>query len=106
MRAALARLEPVLLFALLPVGVVITMFVVGLGTGPLAHDFRNELYPQAKDILSGDNPYPEAIWPPFAAVVVMPRREKDWRIFSKARFRRIRTASSVAPASAERAAKD
>ena len=72
MRAALGRLAPVLLCALLPVGVVITMFVVGLGTGPLAHDFRNELYPQAKDILSGDNPYPEAIWPPFAAVVVMP----------------------------------
>ena len=48
------------------------MFVVGLVTGPLAHDFKNELYPQAEDLLAGRNPWPEAIWPPMAAVVAMP----------------------------------
>jgi Glycosyltransferase family 87 len=70
--AALKRALPVVLFLVLPVAVVITMFVVGVVTGPLAHDFKNELYPQAKDILAGDNPYPEAIWPPLATVVAMP----------------------------------
>ena len=42
----------------LPVAVVTTMFVVGLVTGPLAHDFKNELYPQAEDLLAGRNPWP------------------------------------------------
>ena len=40
------------------------MFVVGLVSGPLAHDFQNELYPQAKELLAGGTHDPEAIWPP------------------------------------------
>ncbi len=72
MRAALRHLAPVALFVALPVAVVTTMFVVGLVTGPLAHDFKNELYPQAEDLLAGRNPWPEAIWPPMAALVAMP----------------------------------
>ena len=69
---AAERLVPVALFALLPAAVVAGMFVVALETGPLAWDFRNELYPQAKDLLTGTNPYPEALWPPLATVVAMP----------------------------------
>jgi hypothetical protein len=71
-RPALSRLAPLALLVALPVAVVTTMFVVGLVTGPLAHDFDNELYPQAEDILAGRNPWPEAIWPPLAAIVAMP----------------------------------
>jgi hypothetical protein len=70
-----AGVERVLLyaaFAALPAVVVVTMFVVAVTTGPLAWDFRNELYPQAKALLSGDNPYPEGLWPPLATVVAMP----------------------------------
>jgi hypothetical protein len=70
--AALRRVAPIAFFVAVPIVVVTTMFVVGLVTGPLAHDFGNELYPQAKAILAGDNPYPEAIWPPLAAAVTMP----------------------------------
>jgi hypothetical protein len=70
--AALRRLAPLALFVALPVAVITTMFVVGLVTGPLAHDFKNELYPQAEDIIAGRNPWPEAIWPPIAAAVAMP----------------------------------
>ncbi len=72
MRAAVRRLGAVALFVALPVAVVTTMFVVGLVTGPLAHDVKYELYPQAEDILAGRNPWPEAIWPPLAAVAAMP----------------------------------
>ena len=39
--AALRRLAPIALFVALPIAVVTTMFVVGLVTGPLAHDFKN-----------------------------------------------------------------
>jgi Glycosyltransferase family 87 len=70
--AAAVRLGPVLLFAVAPAVVVVTMFVVAVTGFPLAWDFRNELYPQAKEILAGDNPYPEALWPPLAALVAMP----------------------------------
>ena len=70
--AALGRASPYALFAVLPAAVVVGMFAVALNTGPLAWDFRNELYPQAKDLLAGTNPYPEALWPPLAAVVAMP----------------------------------
>jgi hypothetical protein len=71
-RAALRRLAPIVLFVALPVAVVTTMFTIGLVTGPLAHDFNLELYPQAEDLLAGRNPWPEAIWPPLAAAVAMP----------------------------------
>ena len=70
--AALERLLPFARFALVPAAAVVGMFVVALDTGPLAWDFRNELYPQTKDLLSGTNPYPGALWPPLAAVVAMP----------------------------------
>jgi Glycosyltransferase family 87 len=69
---ALRRVGPYALLGILPAAVVVTMFAVAVRTGPLAWDFRNELYPQADALLSGSNPYPEALWPPLAAVVAMP----------------------------------
>jgi hypothetical protein len=60
------------LFAGLPAAAVVTMFVIAVTRGPLAWDFRNELYPQAKELLEGHNPYPEGLWPPLATLVGMP----------------------------------
>ena len=58
------------------------MFVVGVRGGPLAGDFHHELYPEAKFLLQGENPFPEAtwdptaqsnlIWPPLAGYLVSP----------------------------------
>jgi hypothetical protein len=48
------------------------MFAVALVEGPLAWDFQNELYPQAKALVDGENPYPGAIWPPIAAAIAAP----------------------------------
>jgi hypothetical protein len=70
--AAFERSLPYALFVVLPAAVVTGMFVAAVRTGPLAWDFRNELYPQAKELLAGTNPYPEALWPPLATVVAMP----------------------------------
>lgn len=70
--AALRLSAPVLAFAALPAAVVLTMFVVGVVSGPIALDFHQELYPQANALLDGENPYPAAIWPPIAVLVVVP----------------------------------
>ena len=72
MTVALRRVLPYALFVVLPVAVVTTMFVVGVVTGPLALDFDTELYPQAKELLAGHNPWPRAIWPPLAAATAAP----------------------------------
>lgn len=71
-RAALSTLSASLAFGVLPAVVIIGMFVVAMRGGPLALDFRNELYPQARELLAGHNPYPESIWPPVSTVVAMP----------------------------------
>jgi hypothetical protein len=70
--AAGRRALPYAALAALPAVVILTMFVIALTTGPLAWDFRNELYPQAKTLLDGNNPWPEGLWPPLATVVAMP----------------------------------
>ena len=82
MRVAFRRIAPLAMFGLLPLAVATTMFVVAIRSGPLALDFHNELYPEAKEILAGRNPYPapdtdltvgqNLIWPPAAAVVIAP----------------------------------
>jgi glycosyl transferase family 87 len=76
------RVVVVFLCCLLPVGVLITMFRVGLDANSLAVDFHHELYPQAAALIAGDNPYPTGdfeprvggnlVWPPIAAVIVAP----------------------------------
>ena len=47
-----------MLFAALPAAIVFVMFAVAIRSGPLALDFHNELYPEAKEILAGNNPFP------------------------------------------------
>jgi hypothetical protein len=79
---ALRRLLPVLLFAVLPVGVAIAMFATAHSTNSLSADFHNELYPEAKLLLDWENPFPgpahdpglgpNLVWPPLAALLVAP----------------------------------
>jgi hypothetical protein len=82
LRAALIRVGTIFVLALLPVAALVTMFVVGLTSGPLSGDFHWELYPEAKLLLHGENPFPASgwdplaqsnlIWPPLAAYLVSP----------------------------------
>ena len=82
MPSALRRLLPVLLLGLLPIVVAIAMFVVAKSDGSLSVDFHNELYPEAKRLLEGANPFPppgsdlshgyNLIWPPLDAFLVAP----------------------------------
>ena len=69
---ALRRVAPFLLFAVAPLVVACAMFAVAIVEGPLAWDFHNELYPQAEALVAGENPYPEALWPPYAALLAAP----------------------------------
>jgi hypothetical protein len=66
------RIVPAVVLGALPVAVASTMFVVAVGHGPLAWDFRNELYPQTTAFLEGHNPYPDGLWPPLAMLVAVP----------------------------------
>ena len=82
MRAAAERLLPVVLLGVLPVAVLVTMFVVATRSDSLATDFRDEIYPQAEEMLDGTNPYPgpdanlsqggNHIWPPLVAYLAAP----------------------------------
>jgi hypothetical protein len=79
--AALRRVGTILALGVLPVAALVTMFVVGWQGGPLSGDFHHELYPEAKLLLHGDNPFPSPddeigganlVWPPVAAYLVSP----------------------------------
>ncbi len=79
--AALRRVGTIFVLGVLPVAALVTMFVVGWQGGPLSGDFHHELYPEAKLLLHGHNPFPAAedeigganlIWPPVAAYLVSP----------------------------------
>ena len=79
--AALRRVCAVVGLGVLPVAAIVTMFVVGMRGGPLSGDFHNELYPEAKLLLRGENPFPahdaaiggaNFVWPPVAAYLVAP----------------------------------
>jgi hypothetical protein len=64
---ALRRVTTVLALAVLPVAALAGMLVVGIRTDSLAADFHHELYPQAKLLLEGVNPFPDPGWDPLAA---------------------------------------
>jgi Glycosyltransferase family 87 len=78
----LRRVGTTFALGLLPVVALITMLVVGLSDHSLSADFHHEIYPQAKEMLHGANPYPPAgfdptiaanyIWPPLVAFVLGP----------------------------------
>ena len=79
--AALRRVCTVVGLGVLPVAAIVTMFVVGMRGGPLSGDFHHELYPEAKLLLRGENPFPapdtpirgsNLVWPPVAAYLVAP----------------------------------
>jgi hypothetical protein len=66
---------------IVPIAALVTMFVVGVQGGPLSGDFHHELYPEAKLLLRGENPFPthdtaiggaNFVWPPVAAYLVSP----------------------------------
>jgi hypothetical protein len=80
--AALRRLATVLVLGVLPVVAAVSMIVFAYRSNTLAIDFHRELYPEAKEILAGTNPfpgedhdfyrYPNFIWPPLAAYLAAP----------------------------------
>ena len=55
---ALWRVGSLVVFAVLPVLTLATMLAVGLSDDSLSADFHHEIYPQAKQMLEGHNPYP------------------------------------------------
>jgi len=67
--ATVVRVVEPFAFAALPIAAIVGMYVVALADGPFALDFRNELYPNARSLMQGDNPYPATIWPPFALAI-------------------------------------
>ena len=79
---ALWRVGSLVVFAVLPVVTLAAMLAVGLSDNSLAADFHHEIYPQAKQMLDGVNPYPPAdfdptaapnfIWPPLVAYLLSP----------------------------------
>ena len=80
-RGALRRVGTVVGLGVLPIVAIVTMFVVGWRDGPLSGDFHHELYPEAKLLLRGENPFPSHdtaigganfLWPPAAAYLVAP----------------------------------
>ena len=79
--AALRRASEVIGLGIIPVAVLVRVFVVGLQGGPISGDFHHELYPEAKLLLQGENPFPSPdapigganfVWPPVAAYLVSP----------------------------------
>ena len=55
---ALRQVGSLVLFAVLPALTLATMLAVGLSDDSLSADFHHEIYPQAKEMLAGSNPYP------------------------------------------------
>lgn len=70
------------LLGAVPIAAVVTMFAIAHSTRTIGADFHNEIYPQAKLMLSGENPYPPPgsdltdgsnfVWPPVAVFVAAP----------------------------------
>ena len=66
-KTLLVQAATVLVCAVLPVLTLVTMFAVGHGDGSFADDFHHEIYPQAKVMLEGNDPYPSPDWDPTVA---------------------------------------
>jgi hypothetical protein len=82
LRDGLKRIGTIVVFGVLPVAALVTMLAVGLSDDSLSADFHHEIYPQAKAMLEGLNPYPPPdfdpavapnfIWPPLVAYLAAP----------------------------------
>jgi hypothetical protein len=80
--AAVGRVASIVFLGIVPIVAVVVMFQVGWSSDSLAIDFHNEIYPEAKLLLHGTNPFPgpdadlsrgsNYIWPPFVGYVVAP----------------------------------
>jgi hypothetical protein len=80
--AAVVRVATIVGLGVIPIMALVTMFSINWTGGPLAGDFHYELYPEAKLLLHGQNPFPPVdwdptaasnlIWPPVAAYLVAP----------------------------------
>jgi hypothetical protein len=81
-RLAFIQLVPPVFLGLLPVVIVVWAIVLAVQGGNLAVDFHHELYPEAKLVLHGSNPYPapgadlsqgtNTIWPIAALLPAFP----------------------------------
>ena len=81
MTPGIKRLLTIALLGVVPVVTLVAMLIVA-HPWSIALDFRNELYPEAKEILAWRNPFPadgadlyrgqNLIWPPLAALLVAP----------------------------------
>ena len=56
--AAVGRVASIVFLGIVPIVAVIVMFQIGWSSDSLAIDFHNEIYPEAKLILDGTNPFP------------------------------------------------
>lgn len=82
MRAAVTRIVPPLALIVVPVIALVIMFRISYASGGLAIDFQTEIYPEAQELLKGQNPFPEPtadltqasnhIWPPLVGYVAAP----------------------------------
>ncbi len=82
LRVAAVKITSVLAFAVAPSIAIVIMFVVAWGSDTLAIDFHNEIYPEAKELLAGENPFPgpdadltrgsNHIWPPLVGYAATP----------------------------------
>ena len=57
-RTALKQVGSIVAFGVIPVVSVVFMFYVAQNSNSLAVDFKNEIYPEAKLLLDGTNPFP------------------------------------------------
>ena len=82
LRVAFRRLAPLILLGVLPLISLAIAFSTYSRSDTTALDFHHELYPEAKLVLHGNNPYPTAgadlsdgsnnIWPIAAVIPIMP----------------------------------
>ena len=63
-RTAAKQVGSIAAFGVIPAAAVVLMFVVAWHTNSLAVDFRNEIYPEAKQLLSRDESVPRTRLPP------------------------------------------
>ena len=81
-RVAATRIVPPVALILVPLVAFAIMFRISYGNGSFAIDFHNEIYPEAKELLRGQDPFPSPtadltrgsnhIWPPLVGYVAIP----------------------------------
>ena len=79
---AVIRVGTIVGLGVLPAAALVTMLAIGFSDDSLSVDFHYEIYPQAKEMLAGTNPYPPTdfdptmghnfIWPPLVAYLAAP----------------------------------